>query len=59
LNIPFDGALRERCAHLAPTSIVKGKPKKQKWKDHNPEAIERILPMIQPMMEQLGYDLGD
>lgn len=56
LDIPFDESLRERCAHLAPTSIVKGKPKKQKWKDHNPEAIERILPMIKPMMEQLGYD---
>jgi len=56
LDIPFDAALRERCAHLAPTSIVKGKPKKQKWKEHNPDAIERILPMIRPMMEEMGYD---
>jgi hypothetical protein len=56
LGIPFDAALRERCAHLAPTSIVKGKPKKQKWKEHNPEAIQRILPMIRPMMEEMGYD---
>lgn len=56
LNAPFDREMRERCAHLAPTSIVKGKPKKQKWKEHNPEAIERILPMIRPMMEELGYD---
>lgn len=56
LGVPFDEALRTRCEHLAPTSIVKGKPKKQKWKDHNPEAIERILLMIRPMMEELGYD---
>jgi len=56
LGVPFDDTLRRRCEHLAPTSIVKGKPKKQKWKDHNPEAIERILPMIRPMMEELGYD---
>jgi len=31
-------------------------PKLQKWKEHNPEAIERILPMIRPMMEEMGYD---
>jgi hypothetical protein len=55
LDVPFDAALRERCAHLAPTSIVKGAPKKQKWRDHNPEAIERILPMIRPLMTELGY----
>lgn len=56
LGVPFDEALRKRCEHLVPTSIVKGKPKKQKWKEHNPEAIERILPMIRPMMRELGYD---
>lgn len=59
LDVPFDDALRERCAHLAPTSVVKGAPKKQKWRDHNPEAIERILPMIQPLMQELGYDVDD
>jgi hypothetical protein len=59
LGIPFDTALRERCAHLAPTSIVKGAPKKQKWKDHNPAAIERILPMIAPLMSELGYHTDD
>ncbi len=56
LDIPFDAALRARCAHLAPTSIVKGAPKQQKWREHNPEAIERILPMIRPLMTELGYD---
>jgi len=56
LDIPFDAALRTRCANLAPTSIVKGAPRKQKWKDHNPEAVERILPLIRPMMADLGYD---
>lgn len=56
LGVPFDATLRKRCANLAPTSIVKGAPKKQKWREHNPAAIERILPMIQPMMAELGYD---
>jgi len=58
LDLPFTAELRERCAslHQRPTSIVKGTPQKQKWRQHNPEAIERILPMIRPLMEELGYD---
>ncbi|ALP54073.1 sulfotransferase [Candidatus Tenderia electrophaga] len=57
LGIPFDESLETRCANLSrrPTSIVKGTPKRQKWKAHNPEAIERILPTIQPLMTELGY----
>lgn len=61
LDLPFDDAARARCAKLAgtPTSIVKGAPKKQKWKEHNPEAIERILPAIRPLMLEMGYDPND
>jgi hypothetical protein len=60
LDIPFDDALRERCATLnrRPTSIVKGPPRKEKWRARNPEMVERILPMIAPMMRELGYDAG-
>jgi hypothetical protein len=56
LGIPFTPELRQRCANLQPTSVVKGAPKKQKWKDSNPEAIERILPTIRPLMLEMGYD---
>ena len=56
LGIPFTDALRARCANLAPTSIVKGLPGRQKWKEHNPGQIERILPTIRPLMLELGYD---
>jgi hypothetical protein len=56
LGIAFTPELQARCANLQPTSIVKGKPKKQKWREHNPEAIERILPMIRPLMLEMGYD---
>ncbi len=61
LDLPFTEVIRERCASLnrRPTSIVKGAPKKQKWKDHNPEAIERILPMIRPLMAEMGYETDD
>jgi hypothetical protein len=57
LDLPFDEAVRNRCAKLneLPTSIVKGAPGKQKWKQSNPQAIERILPTIRPMMDELGY----
>ena len=56
LGIPFTPELRQRCANLRPTSEVRGKPKKQKWKEHNPEAIARILPTIRPLMLEMGYD---
>jgi hypothetical protein len=59
IGIPFTAELRQRCANLQPTSEVKGKPKKQKWKEHNPDAITRILPTIRPLMLQMGYDPDD
>ncbi len=59
LGIPFTEDLRQRCANLQPTSIVKGAPKRQKWKEHNPDAIRRILPVIRPLMRKMGYDPDD
>jgi Sulfotransferase family len=60
LELPFDDEVRRRCATLdaRPTSIVKGAPKKQKWKEHHAASIERILPMIRPLMAELGYDVN-
>jgi hypothetical protein len=59
LDIPFGENMRTRCANLRPTSIVKGTPMKQKWKEHNPGAIQRILPLIRPLMLEMGYDPDD
>jgi len=61
LGLPFDARMEAHCAGLSgrPTSIVKGTPKKQKWKESNPEAIARILPAIAPLMRELGYALDD
>lgn len=61
LDVPFSPALEARCAALVerPTSIVKGAPRRQKWKEHNPEAIARILPRIAPMLREMGYDPND
>lgn len=55
LRLPFDDAMRARCRNLQPTSVVKGVPMKEKWKLHNRDAIERILPVISPLMRRLGY----
>lgn len=61
LDLPFGDDIAARCRNLAaqPTSVVKGAPAPQKWKRHNPEAIERILPAIAPMMRELGYACND
>lgn len=59
LGLSFGADLAVRCANLRPTSIVKGTPKKQKWREHNPEAIARILPMIAPLMCEMGYNPED
>lgn len=57
LGLPFEEAVRRRCATLGerPTSIVRGAPMRDKWKQYNPRAIERIVPLIAPMMQELGY----
>jgi hypothetical protein len=59
LELPFDETVKRRCATLdeRPTSIVRGAPKKQKWKGEHAAKIERILPRIQPLMAELGYDV--
>lgn len=58
LDLPFSKEMRARCASLVdrPTSIVRGSPMKHKWKESHPEAIERILSVIAPMLRELGYD---
>ncbi len=61
LDIPFSTELKRLAASLdrRPTSIVTGPPERQKWRKNNPEAIERILETIRPMMLELGYDADD
>ena len=57
LKLDFTREIRTHCESLnkKPTSIVAGPPKKDKWRAHNPAAIERILPTIAPLMKTLGY----
>jgi hypothetical protein len=57
LELEFSDAVESRCATLntRPTSIVSGAPKREKWKEHHPEEIRRILPLITPLLLELGY----
>jgi len=59
LELEFTPELRKRCETLnrRPTSIVSGAPKAAKWKEKNPEAIERILGRIESLQQQLGYEI--
>lgn len=61
LGISFNDTVRQRCASLSsrPTSIVKGTPRQQKWRNQNPEAISSIREKIKPLMLELGYDPYD
>ena len=58
LGLEFSAEVRQRCETLnrRPTSIVSGAPGATKWKEKNPEAIERILERIEPMQRVLGYE---
>jgi len=58
LDIPFTSDIRQRCETLnkRPTSIVNGAPELEKWRQHNPQAIKRIIDKICPLQKKLGYD---
>jgi hypothetical protein len=56
LGVPFTSELERACAELEPTSIVSGAPRRSKWKERNRAEVERILPMVRPLMLELGYD---
>lgn len=46
-----------RYAKELPRINVVSKPDEEKWRRENGEAIERVLPIIRPTMEKLGYEI--
>ena len=58
LGLPFDDPMEKYCATIVqnPTNAF-SRPRLNKWKEENPERIERILPTIQDMMDRLGYQV--
>jgi hypothetical protein len=56
-DIPFDQNMIDFCSKLVKTPYnAFSTPRPDKWKEENPEKIERILPAIKDMMGKLGYD---
>jgi hypothetical protein len=55
LQIDFEKSLGHFAEHLPQINVV-STPDREKWRRQNPEAIDRILPLIDPMMQALGYD---
>lgn len=55
LGLDFENDLA-RFAFRLPRINVVSTPQQEKWRRQNPAAIERILPLIDPMMQWLGYD---
>ncbi|HTP45376.1 MAG TPA: sulfotransferase [Casimicrobiaceae bacterium] len=60
LELPFDERVARRCEGLdaRPTSIVDGAPRREKWRGRHAAKIERVIPRMRPLMEELGYDAG-
>jgi hypothetical protein len=54
IGVDFEHSLGRFRSGLPRVNVV-SKPDLDKWKRRNPEAIQRILPLIQPMGEKLGY----
>jgi Sulfotransferase family len=58
LGLTFDPAIKEYAATLdtRPSSTTLTAPRLDKWKQQNREAIERILPLTEPIERRLGYE---
>ncbi|MCI0645218.1 MAG: sulfotransferase [Chloroflexi bacterium] len=55
IGVEFDQNLNRYAQHLPQINVV-STPQQEKWRRENPEAIERILPLIRPTMDRLGYE---
>jgi hypothetical protein len=58
LELDFGPAARRFAATLArtPTRTSLTAPRPEKWREQNPEAVERVLPQLAELERRLGYD---
>jgi len=54
MDVPYDGVLSSYVESLPHINVVSA-PEADKWRRQNKEAIERVLPIMQPMLEKLNY----
>ncbi|MGD8623731.1 MAG: sulfotransferase [Anaerolineae bacterium] len=55
VGVDFEAGLGHFADQLPRINVVSA-PARDKWRRQNPEAIDRIVPLIAPMMDRLGYD---
>lgn len=56
LSLPYADVVRRDARAVATTPVnAVTPPERGKWKRENPDEIERILPLIEPVMTKLGY----
>lgn len=57
LDLPFSGEVRRHCENVVSRPYnAFSRPRLQKWKEENRDKIERILPEIESMMIEMGYE---
>jgi hypothetical protein len=58
LGLRLDPAIEEYAATLdrRPSFTTLSAPAREKWREQNPELIERILPLTEPSERRLGYE---
>jgi hypothetical protein len=55
-SIDYERSLARYADRLPQINVVSA-PDQEKWRRQNPQAVERITPIIRPMMAELAYDL--
>jgi hypothetical protein len=58
VQIDFERDLARAASNLPQINVV-STPELQKWRHQNPDAINRIGHLIEPVMQRLGYDSSD
>ena len=60
LGVDLTDAARGFALELAetPTATALSRPRIEKWREQNPEAVSRILPLVAEVEARLGYDAG-
>jgi hypothetical protein len=58
LDLPFEDAMRDKARSIASTPInVVTAPEPGKWRKENPNEIESVLWLLEPVMRELGYEV--
>jgi hypothetical protein len=55
LDLDFEQDLARFAVRLPRVNVVSA-PEQEKWRIQNPQTIQRVLTLIDPMMQRLGYD---